>query len=64
MNRKTIGILVISLFCIGSMLNPAILTSFAAAQTYTLTVTVVDSATLNPIAGANVSAVGLETGQA
>jgi hypothetical protein len=59
MNKKLIGTLVITLFCIASVLCPAIPAAFAA-DTYTLTVTVVDAVTSNPLTGANVSSTGPE----
>ena len=57
MNKKTIGIIVVSLFIIASVLSPA---TFGVSETYTLTVTVVDAATSNPIANATVIATGTE----
>ena len=60
MNKRATGIIVITLFCIASVLWPATPAAFAASDTYTLTVAVVDTVTSNPLAGANVSSTGPE----
>jgi hypothetical protein len=60
MNKKAVGTIVLTLFCIASVLWSATPAAFASPDTYTLTVTVVDAVTSNPLAGANVSSTGPE----
>jgi hypothetical protein len=60
MNKKPIGIIIIALLFIASVLWTSTPAALAASETYTLTVTVVDAATSNPLTGANVSSTGPE----